>query len=109
MPQYLSADDPRYAQSDEEVLRAYTDALALINPAFDRQLGEVLRRVPRPLRAADLPHRLPDDDARHRRRRSPNLFLTDSCQLHPHDRTISGSFGLGLEAARRAARAGAEP
>ena len=32
----------------------------------------------------------------------PNLFLTDSCQLHPHDRTISGSFGLGLEAARLA-------
>jgi protoporphyrinogen oxidase len=37
VPQYLSADDPRYAQSDEEVLRTYTDALALINPAFDRR------------------------------------------------------------------------
>ena len=35
----------------------------------------------------------------------PNLFVTDSCQLHPHDRTISGSFGLGIDAARLAARA----
>ena len=33
-----------------------------------------------------------------------NLFLTDSCQLHPHDRSISGAFGLGLEAARLALR-----
>ena len=65
VPQYLSADDPRYAQTDEEVLRAYTDALALINPAFDRRWVTLLRRVPRPLRPADLPHRLPDHDAFH--------------------------------------------
>ena len=30
------------------------------------------------------------------------LFLTDSCQLHPHDRTISGAFELSSEAARLA-------
>ena len=30
------------------------------------------------------------------------LYLTDSCQLHPHDRSISGSFGLGRQAAEQA-------
>jgi thioredoxin reductase len=35
----------------------------------------------------------------------PNLFMTDSCQLHPHDRTISGSFGLGCQAAELAVKA----
>ena len=39
----------------------------------------------------------------------PNLFLTDSCQLHPHDRTISGSFALGIQAARLAGRSLAAP
>jgi protoporphyrinogen oxidase len=101
VPQYLSADDPRYAQSDEEVLRSYTDALALISPAFDRRdvvFSAVFRdRFAQPICLTDYRTSTPAIQ-------TPvgNLFLTDSCQLHPHDRTISGSFGLGLEAARRA-------
>jgi len=101
VPQYLSADDPRYAQGDEEVLRAYTDALALINPAFDRRwikFSAVFRdRFAQPICLTDYKTATPAIQTP-----VPNLFLTDSCQLHPHDRTISGSFGLGLEAARRA-------
>ena len=84
------------------MLRTYTDALALINPAFDRRwvkFSAVFRdRFAQPICLTDYR----TDHARPSRPRSPNLFLTDSCQLHPHDRTISGSFGLGLEAARRA-------
>jgi protoporphyrinogen oxidase len=101
VPQYLSADDPRYAQSDEEVLRRYTDALALIHPAFDRswiKFSAVFRdRFAQPICLTDYRTTTPSVQTP-----IPNLFLTDSCQLHPHDRTISGSFGLGLEAARRA-------
>jgi protoporphyrinogen oxidase len=101
VPQYLSADDPRYAQSDEEVLRRYTDALALIHPAFDRswvRFSAVFRdRFAQPICLTDYRTTTPSIQTP-----IPNLFLTDSCQLHPHDRTISGSFGLGLEAARRA-------
>jgi len=107
VPQYLSADDPRYAQTDEEVLRAYTDALALINPVFDRRwvtFSAVFRdRYAQPICLTDYRTTTPSIQTP-----VPNLFLTDSCQLHPHDRTISGSFGLGIEAARRAARVGAE-
>ena len=101
VPQYLSADDPRYAQTDEEVLRSYTDALALINPAFDRRwirFSAVFRdRYAQPICLTDYRTTTPAIQTP-----VPNLFLTDSCQLHPHDRTISGSFGLGLEAGQRA-------
>jgi protoporphyrinogen oxidase len=101
VPQYLSADDPRYTQTDEEVLRTYTDALALIHPAFDRswvRFSAVFRdRFAQPICLTDYRATTPSVQTP-----IPNLFLTDSCQLHPHDRTISGSFGLGLLAARRA-------
>jgi protoporphyrinogen oxidase len=104
VPQYLSADDPRYAQGDDEVLRAYTDALALINPAFDPgwiRFSAVFRdRFAQPICLTDYRTSTPEMQTP-----IPNLFLTDSCQLHPHDRSISGSFGLGLEAARLALRA----
>jgi protoporphyrinogen oxidase len=108
VPQYLSADDPRYAQSDEDVLRAYTDALALINPAFDRRwikFSAVFRdRFAQPICLTDYRATTPGFATP-----AANLFLTDSCQLHPHDRSISGAFGLGLEAARLALRGPSGP
>jgi protoporphyrinogen oxidase len=101
VPQYLSAEDPRYAQSDEAVLRRYTDALALVNPTFDRswvRFSAVFRdRFAQPICLTDYQTTTPGIETP-----VPNLFLTDSCQLHPHDRTISGSFALGKEAARLA-------
>jgi protoporphyrinogen oxidase len=104
VPQYLSADDPRYAQTDEEVRRKYSDALALINPAFDRNwitFSTVFRdRFAQPICLTDYRTTTPAVQTP-----IPNLFLTDSCQLHPNDRTISGSFGLGREAARLALEA----
>jgi protoporphyrinogen oxidase len=101
IPQYLPADDPRYNLPDEEVIRSFTDALALINPAFDRKwvrFAQVFRdRYAQPICLTDYRESTPTIDTP-----IPNLFVTDSCQLHPHDRTISGSFGLGLEAAQKA-------
>lgn len=108
VPQYLSAEDPRYAQSDEEVLRRYSDALALINPAFDPswvRFSAVFRdRYAQPICLTDYRTATPEIQTP-----VPNLFLTDSCQLHPHDRNISGSFGLGLAAGRLALGAGPTP
>ncbi len=101
VPQYLSADDPRYAQSDDEILRAYTDALTLIHPAFDRRwirFFAVFRdRYAQPICLTDYRTSTPTIA-------TPvgNLFLTDSCQLHPHDRSISGAFALGRQAAELA-------
>lgn len=98
VPQYLSADDPRYGQSDEQVFARYTDALALINPAFDRswvRYYTVFRdRFAQPICLTDYRTSTPAFQTP-----LENLFLTDSCQLHPHDRSISGAFGLGKQAA----------
>lgn len=101
IPQYLSAEDPRYEQADDEVFRKYTDALALLNPAFDRKwvkFHAVFRdRFAQPICLTDYRTSTPAIETPVR-----NLFLTDSCQLHPHDRTISGSFALGKQAAAQA-------
>ncbi len=108
VPQYLSADDPRYAQSDEEVLRRYTDALALIHPGFSRswvKFSAVFRdRYAQPICLTDYRTSTPSIATP-----IQNLFLTDSSQLHPHDRNISGAFGLGKEAARLALLATGAP
>jgi protoporphyrinogen oxidase len=101
VPQYLSPDDPRYAQDDADVFRAYTDALALLHPAFDRswvKFHALFRdRFAQPICLTDYRETTP----RHATP-APNVFVTDSCQLHPHDRSISGSFGLGRVAATEA-------
>lgn len=103
VPQYLSSEDPRLAQSDEEIFRSYCDALALINPVFDTswvRYWTVFRdRFAQPICLTDYRTTTPTVSTP-----VPNLFLTDSSQLHPHDRNISGSFGTGLEAAAGAAR-----
>jgi protoporphyrinogen oxidase len=108
VPQYLSADDPRYGQSDEQVFARYTDALALINPAFDRswvRYYTVFRdRFAQPICLTDYKASTPAFQTP-----LQNLFLTDSCQLHPHDRSISGAFGLGKQAALLALQAAAQP
>jgi protoporphyrinogen oxidase len=101
VPQYLSPDDPRYLQDDADVLRSYTDALALIHPGFDRswvKWSAVFRdRFAQPICLTDYRETTPAHATP-----APNLFVTDSCQLHPHDRSISGSFGLGRVAATEA-------
>ncbi len=101
VPQYLSPDDPRYLQSDEEVFRRYTDALALLHPGFDRswvKFHALFRdRYAQPICLTDYRETTPSIATP-----LANLFVTDSSQLHPHDRTISGSMSLGKEAARLA-------
>ncbi len=101
VPQYLSPEDPRYAQSDDEVLRSYCDALALVNPGFDRswvKFHAVFRdRFAQPICLTDDRETTPKIATPVR-----NVFVTDSSQLHPHDRTISGSMSLGTQAARLA-------
>jgi protoporphyrinogen oxidase len=101
VPQYLSAEDPRYSQSDEQVLRDYCDALALVHPGFDRswvKFHAVFRdRYAQPICLTDYRETTPGIETP-----VANLLLTDSSQLHPHDRTISGSMSLGRQAARRA-------
>jgi protoporphyrinogen oxidase len=101
IPQYLPVEDPRFSRPDDVVLSEFLDALALINPAFDRswvRFAAVFRdRHAQPICLTDYRTTTPAIATS-----VAGLYLTDSCQLHPHDRSISGAFGLGREAARLA-------
>jgi protoporphyrinogen oxidase len=101
IPQYLAVSDARFAQDDETVISGYADALALIQPAFERswirQAFVFRERFAQPVCLTDYRSTTPAIATP-----ITNLFLTDSCQLHPHDRSISGALGLGRNAARLA-------
>ena len=109
-PSTSPRDDPRYAQTDEDVLRSLHGRAGPDQSRVRPALGDVRRRVPRPLRAADLPAPTTatttpaHPDAGRRTCSSP----TPASSIRTTAR-ISGSFGLGIEAARRAASVGAEP
>jgi protoporphyrinogen oxidase len=99
VPQYLSPDDPRFSMPDAQLLDDYCEALALVNPDFDRSWVRgwwVHReRFTQPVCGLGFSKHQPSI-------RTPiaNLLLTDSYQLNPHDRAISFSTDLGREAAR---------
>ena len=71
VPQYLSADDPRYAPERRGGAARVHRRPRPHPPRLRPELDQVLRGVPRPLRPAHLPHRLPRDDADPCRRPSP--------------------------------------
>jgi protoporphyrinogen oxidase len=99
IPQYLSPTSDQYGEADESVVARYCEALALMNPAFDRSWVKEAwvhrERWTQPICRRGFTAQVPDI-------RTPvrGLYLTDSYQLHPHDRAISFSTDLGREAAR---------
>jgi protoporphyrinogen oxidase len=99
IPQYLSPTSDQYGEADESVVARYCEALALMNPAFDRSWVKEAwvhrERWTQPICRRRFTAQVPDI-------RTPvrGLYLTDSYQLHPHDRAISFSTDLGREAAR---------
>jgi protoporphyrinogen oxidase len=101
VPQYMSVEDASFSEADESIVARYTDALALINPAFDRtwirQAIVFRERYAQPICLTDYLVTTPPIATP-----LENLFVTDSSQLHPHDRSISGALGLGRRAARAA-------
>jgi protoporphyrinogen oxidase len=98
IPQYLPATDPLYATPNEELIERYVAYLQIINPRFERewvrQYWVHRDRFAQPICEMGFSARVPDI-------RTPihGLFLTDSYQLHPHDRSISDSTELGRRAA----------
>ena len=100
MPQYLPSEHPFWSTGDDELVRLFCGYLALIRPEFSpgwvRQSWVFRSRYAQPICETGFSRRIPSIDTP-----VPNLFLTDSYQLHPHDRTISNSTYLGQEASRR--------
>ncbi len=98
VPFYLPPGAARYAQPDDELLADCIEGLRVIQPAFDSDwiLGtRVFRdRYAQAICTTHFARRIPS-------LRSPvgGLYVTDSTQLYPSDRTISGMFGLAQQVA----------
>ncbi len=98
LPQYLPSESSRYSIPDDRLFREYTDYLKIINPHFSENWVKewhVFRdRYAQPICKVGSFDDIPAIKFPIR-----GLYMTDSCQLHPHDRTVSNSIGLGKKVA----------
>ena len=100
VPFYLPRDDPRFRQSDEAAVAQCLAALALVNPDFDASwvIDRAVSRDPyaQVVCTTGFADRVPSH-------RTPvaHLYLIDSSQLYPSDRTIGGTVDLARAVARR--------
>lgn len=98
LPQYLPSTDDRYSMPDDDISRECLDYLKLVFPHFaEEQVKEyrVFRdRYAQPICELGFARHMPEI-------KSPidGLYVTDSCQLHPDDRTVSGSIALAQSVA----------
>lgn len=99
IPQYLPSDSRRYARSDAEIYEEYLGYLSIMRPDFDRDWVRdwwVFRdQYAQPICTVGFSRRVAGIE-------SPlaGLYITDSHQLYPDDRTVSNSIGLGRAAAQ---------
>lgn len=98
IPFYLPTSEPRYGFSDDVLFDEYTAMLKLINPAFEPGWVKERRvfRAPyaQPVCIANFADLRPDPRAPVR-----GLYVTDSTQFYPEDRTVSAAIQLGREVA----------
>jgi len=99
LPRYVSATNPTFAASDEDLLRTSSDHLQLINPDFDsswiKQYWVRRDQFSQPICEIGFADHIPEMQTS-----LANMYVTDSHQLHPHDRSISASSELGERVAR---------
>ena len=97
LPQYLPSTVDKFKPNDQ-IIQEYLSYLKIINPGFNEQYVKeafVFReKYAQPICEVGFTRDMPE-------MRTPlqGLFLTDSSQLHPDDRTISNSLGLGKQVA----------
>lgn len=98
IPQYLSAESEEYSLPDDKVIDEYIGYLKIINPEFSKdwiKASYVFRdEYAQPICEVGFTKYIPSI-------KTPveGLFMTDSYQLHPDDRAVSYSIGLGKKAA----------
>jgi len=99
VPQYLPSTDERYVLADEKLLEEYTGYLKRINPGFSedwiREYHVSRDKYAQPVCEVGFSKHKPGIETPVK-----GLYLTDSCQLHPDDRTVSNSIGLGKRVAQ---------
>ena len=98
VPFYLPTTEPRYGATDQDLFTEYTAMLKLMNPEFSaRWIKEYhVFRTPhaQPVFTTNFVHLMPNH-------RTPirGLYVTDSTQFYPEDRTISQAIRQGRTAA----------
>ena len=98
LPQYLPSSAEKFRKTNAEVIQEYLGYLKRINPHFSEdQVKDAFvfrEKYAQPICEVGFTKDIPEI-------RTPlrGLYLTDSSQLHPDDRTISNSLGLGKSAA----------
>lgn len=99
LPQYVPSNHDKYSMPDEELFREYAAYLKLVFPHFaEEQVTEyrVFRdRYAQPICEVGFTKHIPEIKSS-----VEGLYVTDSCQLHPDDRTVSNSIGLGQKVAQ---------
>ncbi|PWT87870.1 MAG: hypothetical protein C5B54_11590 [Acidobacteria bacterium] len=100
LPQYIASTDEKFSRKDDQILAEYIGYLGFINPDFQRSdIREAFvfrERYAQPICEVGFTKDIPEIKTP-----LPRFYLTDSSQLHPDDRTISNSIGLGKSAAER--------
>lgn len=102
VPYYLPTNEPRYSASDDALIGEYTSMLRIVNPAFRSEWikeWRVFRAVhAQPIFSTNFSSVVPSQ-------RTPlkGLFVTDSTQFYPEDRTISAAIEQGRKVANLAA------
>ncbi len=94
VPDYLRTSHPRFSATDDELLEQFTAGLARINPAFDASWIEECQ-ISRATHAQAIctvgfAAKVPEHSTPIK-----GLFITDSAQFYPEDRTISAAIRLG--------------
>lgn len=103
VPFYLPTTHPRYLASDEDVYREVVSMLPLVNPAFSERWVKEWRVFRAPYAQAVCTTHFVDLVPEHK---SPisGLYVTDSVQFYPEDRSISMAISVGRRAARAIAQ-----
>ena len=99
VPFYLPVSEPRYSLSDEQLCTEYVGMLKLINPAFDESWIRDRWVSRTPYAQAICTTRFTDLIPSHR---APvrGLYVTDSTQFYPEDRTLSATVQQGRTVAK---------
>ncbi|RMF93119.1 MAG: NAD(P)/FAD-dependent oxidoreductase [Candidatus Schekmanbacteria bacterium] len=98
MPQYIHSEHPIFKNTKEEIINTYSKYLSRINSRFSEDSIEkafVFKdKYAQPICETGFSALTPGIKTSIK-----GLYITDSCQLHPDDRTISNSINLGKKAA----------
>jgi len=99
IPHYLPSNSPWYKVSDEEILYKYQTYMKLIRADFDKNWVRDWRvfrdQYAQPICTVGFTHQIAGIKSVIKK-----LYITDSHQLHPDDRTVSNSIDLGRKAAK---------